>query len=271
MTNFLYTLSFIPDRLPSALKETISRFPPGSLQFEVGIQSFNPDVQTLVSRKQDTRKSCDNLLWLRRNSQAHIHADLIFGLPGEDLDSFAEGFNHLYTLGPHEIQVGILKRLRGSPIIRHTREFALKFNPEPPYNILSTDRISFQEMQRVVRFARYWDLIANSGRFIKTLPLLLGSEPFENFMLVSNAIYQASGKTHGISLLRLFELVDAVSTVVEGVDSALVRETLGADFHRTGLKSCPAFLQERRQEGQASRASNSIARKNRRQQRHLAD
>ncbi len=100
------------------------------------MQTFNPAVQALISRKQDNAKTEENLRWLRQNTHAHLHADLIVGLPGEDLASFAEGFNRLIALNPHEIQVGILKRLRGAPIARHTAAFDLRFNPQPPYNLL---------------------------------------------------------------------------------------------------------------------------------------
>ena len=99
----------VPDSLHDRLKELIAQFPAGSLQFEVGIQSFNPEVQQRISRKQDNQKTADNLRWLVTQSQAHVHADLIFGLPGETLESFAEGFDRLHALAPHEIQFGILK------------------------------------------------------------------------------------------------------------------------------------------------------------------
>ena len=110
----------IPDHLPQKLKDPIARFPKGTLQFEAGIQTWNPEVQALISRKQDNGKAEENLRWLREHSSAFIHADLIAGLPGEDLVSFGRGFDRLYALRPHEIQVGILKRLRGTPIARHT-------------------------------------------------------------------------------------------------------------------------------------------------------
>jgi radical SAM superfamily enzyme YgiQ (UPF0313 family) len=152
----------IPDRLPETLKDLIVQFPPGSLQFEIGIQTFNLDVQALISRKQDNEKAEENLVWLQKNTHAHLHVDLIAGLPGEDLESFATGFDKLVQLDPHEIQVGILKRLRGTPIIRHTQGYGLRFNPAPPYTVLSTDCINFTDMQRINRFARFWDLIANS-------------------------------------------------------------------------------------------------------------
>jgi radical SAM superfamily enzyme YgiQ (UPF0313 family) len=164
----------IPDHLPEPLKERIARFPPGALQFEIGVQTFNPAVQALISRKQDNRKTEDNLVWLRRHTHAHLHADLIVGLPGEDLASFAAGFNRLVALDPHEIQVGILKRLRGAPIARHTAEFDCRYNPHPPYNLLCSALLDFATLRRLERFARFWDLIGNSGRFRHARPLLLG-------------------------------------------------------------------------------------------------
>jgi len=68
--------------------------------------------------------------------------------------------------------VGLLKRLRGTPIVRHDREWGMVYSPEPPYEILQTKLIDFFTMQRLRRFARYWDLIGNSGNFVETTSLL---------------------------------------------------------------------------------------------------
>lgn len=197
----------VPDHLPDALKEGIQKFPPGALQFEIGIQSFNPAVQALVSRKQDNDKAAANIRWLIEHSHAHLHVDLIAGLPGEDIASFARGFDRLVALAPHEIQFGILKRLRGTPIIRHTEQYQLVFDPAPPYAILATDRIGFADMQRLVRFSRYWDMIANSGRFAHSLPAILGAAPFDHFMALSDWLFARTDATHRIALERLAVLV----------------------------------------------------------------
>lgn len=197
----------VPDHLPDALKDTIAKFPPGALQFEIGIQSFNPDVQALVSRRQNNEKAADNIRWLTSQSQAHLHVDLIAGLPGEDVASFARGFDQLVGLGAQEIQFGILKRLRGTPIIRHTEPFGMVYDPYPPYTVLATSLIDFASMQRLVRFARYWDLVANSGRFANTTPVLLGAAPFDNFMAFSSWMFTRTDATHRIALERLAKLV----------------------------------------------------------------
>lgn len=197
----------VPDHLPDALKAAIQQFPPGTLQFEIGIQTFNHDVQALISRKQDNQKAAANIAWLKQHTQVHMHVDLIAGLPGEDMASFAAGFDHLISLQPDEIQFGILKRLRGTPIIRHTQSFGLIFDPTPPYTILANDKIPFSDMQRLVRFARYWDLVANSGRFQHCLPVMLAHRPFARFMAFSDWLYEKTDATHRIALDRLAALI----------------------------------------------------------------
>jgi len=219
----------VPDHLPEALKETIAKFPAGALQFEIGIQSFNPEVQSLVSRRQNNEKAAENIRWLTRHSTAHLHVDLIAGLPGEDVASFARGFDHLVSLGAEEIQFGILKRLRGTPIIRHTQDFGMVYDPYPPYTVLATNRIDFATMQRLVRFARYWDLVANSGRFANTIPVLLGEAPFDNFMAFSDWIYANTDATHRIALDRLAKLV-AQWLQVRGMDAGEAAALLASDY-----------------------------------------
>lgn len=231
----------IPDHLPDKLKTLISQFPAHSLQFEIGIQSLNPMVQQLISRKQDTEKTRLNLEWLHNNSNAHIHADLIIGLPGEDIESFSKGFDLLIAMKPDEIQVGILKRLKGTPIIRHTNEFDLRFNPCPPYNILSNNLIKFTDMQKLQRFARYWDMIANSGRFSNSMPFILGETPFNNFMRMSEWLFNETGQTHKLALERLFKLVYRAMTDKLQLDSDSSEEYLLADFDRSGIKGKPCF------------------------------
>lgn len=232
----------IPDRLPEALKSTLQRFPPGSLQLEIGIQSFNPDVQQLISRRQNDEKSGENLRWLRQHSPAHLHADLIIGLPGEDMASFGEGFDRLYAMNPHEIQVGILKRLRGAPIHRHSEAHQLCFKPDPPYDILSTDCIDFATMQRLNRFARYWDMVANSGRFRSSLPHILGESPFERFLSLSDWLFEHTGQVHRFALKRLFDLLYEGMTGVLGTDPEVAENALREDYQKASLKGLPAFM-----------------------------
>jgi hypothetical protein len=234
----------IPDRLPDGLRERLRTFPPASLQFEVGIQTFNPDVAKRISRRQKYDEIDDNLAFLRDETGVHIHADLIVGLPGETRESFARGFDHLVALRPQEIQVGILKRLRGTPIVRHDEEFEMVWSPTPPYQLLANRDLDFETMQRFGRFARYWDLVANSGNFRDTLPLFWGDgSAFEAFWSFSDWLWDETQATGGIALKRLLRLVWRWLTKETGRDPSDVGPRLLADYQRPGRPDVPRPLQ----------------------------
>jgi radical SAM superfamily enzyme YgiQ (UPF0313 family) len=234
----------IPDRLPPSLREIIARFPAGTLQFEVGVQTFNPEVAERINRRQDNDAVSENLRFLRERTGVHLHADLILGLPGESVESFGAGFDRLVALGPQEIQVGLLKRLRGAPIARHTAEWEMVYAEEPPYEILQNRLIDFRTLQRLRRFARYWDLVGNSGRFLDTAPLLWRQEgsPFAGFLRWSDWLHARLGRRHGIALDRLAGLLFEFLTREATLDTTVVADAIWRDYQRTGHRDVPLFL-----------------------------
>ena len=264
-----YHFEMIPDRLPVELREIIAQFPPGALQFEVGVQTFNPEVGQNISRRQDYERMADNFNFLRKATSIHIHADLIVGLPGETIESFAAGFDRLIALGPQEIQVGILKRLRGTPISRHDAEWRMVYHPQPAYEILQNRLIDFATMQRLRRFAKYWDLVGNSGNFVATTPLIWSvgraspraemkggarfagtlappaqPSPFANFLRFSDWLYLQLGRTDSIALARLAELLFEFLTTELKLETKFAAETLWRDYQRGGRRDAPGFLRE---------------------------
>ena len=233
----------IPDRLPEALRQNIARFPAGALQFEVGIQTFNEEVSNLISRRQDNAKLEDNLRFLREQTGVHIHTDLIVGLPGEDSASFGRGFDRLMAMRPQEIQVGMLKRLRGTPITRHDQTWGMIYSPHPPYEILQTKLLDFAVMQRMRRFSRYWDLFGNSGNFTDSLPLLWqDGSPFENLLRFSDWLYAQMGRNHGIALQELAEKLLLFLTTELQRDRVETAHAIWRDYQRCGRSDRPAFL-----------------------------
>jgi radical SAM superfamily enzyme YgiQ (UPF0313 family) len=234
----------IPDHLPERLRVMLAQFPPGVLQLEVGVQSFNPEVQHTISRRQDNAATEANLRWLLTHSYAHLHADLIFGLPGETLRSFADGFDCLLAIGPHEIQLGVLKRLRGTPITRHTETHGMVYDTQPPYAVQQTAVLDANTVARFTRFARYWDVLANSGRFAQTLTLVLHrlpeASPFWRFMALADWLWQQLGSTHQLTpellLDTLFEYLSQYLPV------EVVRAALLADYIASGARANPESL-----------------------------
>jgi hypothetical protein len=234
----------IPDRFPPPLRDLAARFPAGTLQFEVGIQSFDPLVGERIRRRQDLAQTEENLRYLRRQTGVHLHADLILGLPGESLESIAAGFDRLIALGPQEIQVGMLKRLRGTSIGRHDTEWQMVYSPEPPYEILRNRLLDFPTLQRLRRFARYWDLVGNSGRFVHTTPLLWQglASPFAGLLRWSDWLFGRLGRQHGIAPDHLAECLFRYLTAGLGQAPAAVAEALRRDYHRVGRPEPPVFL-----------------------------
>ena len=225
----------IPDRLPEQLRSVIRQFPRGAVQFEVGIQTFDDATSRNISRRQNLERLEDNLRFLREETGVHVHADLIVGLPGEGMETFGRGFDRLVRLGPQEIQVGMLKRLRGTPIVRHDSEYRMKYAPNPPYEIIETRDIDFLSMQRMRRFARYWDIVANSGNFSGTLTLLwtTGDSPFRQFLRFSDWLHATLRRTHQIALQSVAQgMFDFLTEGCE-VDAAAAADSLAQDWRRT--------------------------------------
>jgi radical SAM superfamily enzyme YgiQ (UPF0313 family) len=266
-----YHFEMIPDRLPAELREIIAKFPAGSLQFEVGIQTFNPEVGSLISRRQNYQRMAENFNFLRQETSVHIHADLIVGLPGETIKSFGEGFDKLIAFGPQEIQVGILKRLRGTPIVRHDTEWQMVYSAHPPYEILQNKLIDFATMQRLRRFAKYWDLVGNSGNFGEIVKLIWRDEsPFQNFMKFSDWLYAKLNRTDTIALARLAELLFEFLASELNLEKESVTSAMARDWQRAGRRDPPEFL---RAFLPAARPAKNAAGKSslvKRQTRHLA-
>jgi hypothetical protein len=236
----------IPDRLPDELMEAVSDCPPDLLQFEIGIQTFNEAVAHRIKRPLDIAKIERNMRRLRKETGVHIHSDLIAGLPGEDLPSFEAGFNRLLALNPQEIQLGILKRLRGAPIDRHTREWNMVYSPHAPYEILSTSQIPFEQMQRVQRFARYWNLTVNNGQFIHTAPMIWqdAPSPFATFMTWSNWLYAQTNTTGNLHMVRLAKLLFEFLVTEKAMNEETVAEALWRDYQRGNRPDVPGFLKK---------------------------
>jgi radical SAM superfamily enzyme YgiQ (UPF0313 family) len=241
----------VPDRFPEELFALVKKFPAGSLQLELGVQTFSEAAAARIGRRQDSAAAEKNILRLRKETSAYIHADLIIGLPGEDLASFAAGFDRLAALGPQEIQVGILKRLRGAPIARHDAEWKMVYSPTPPYELRQNNQLDFFTMQRLRRFARYWELVANSGIFPETsAALCAGLSPFNNFLAFSDWLYARAGRTHAISRASLREALSAYLTEVQKRPAAEAAALCESDAQKASRAAAGAKRQARRLAGE---------------------
>lgn len=234
--SFFLHFEVVPDRFDERLLQSLARFPAGGVQLEMGVQTLDPEVGERISRKVDESLTEQNLKLIKGQTGAHVHADLIMGLPGEDDIGFARSFDALRGMGPDEIQVGILKLLPGAPLVRHVEKYALVFNQEPPYDILKTDCIPFSRMQELRRFAKYYDIFVNSGKFSSAMGRIMDNAPsaFSAFDLFSLWLYADTGQDFGISQQRQYALVQRFLTEEAVLTPQQAGELLVADFMKEG-------------------------------------
>ena len=233
----------IPDHFPDSIKEKIKQFPHGALQLEIGIQTLNLEVANNISRQLKLDKIKENIRFLENQTHAHIHLDLIVGLPGESIESFGANLDELVSLSSCEIQIGILKKLSGTFINRHDIFHGMVYSDIPPYDILKNNQLSFNEIQIMKRFARFWDLTYNSGNFKKSAKLIWDEESvFENFYAFSLWMYEQTDSTWKISLQRLGELLFTYLTKVKRIDSQSVADNMLEDMMKLKGRAIPSYL-----------------------------
>ncbi len=167
-TNFHFEMA--PELFDEQIFSVLSKAKKGLFQFEIGVQSYNEATLEAVNRRADLAKIDKNIGRLCLLNNIHIHTDLIAGLPQENYDSFIMGFDRLYKLGVHCLQLGFLKVLKGSKIFDNAVGYVI--SEKPPYEIISSTHISSEELKKLKVAEEMLELYHNSGRFVTTMGFL---------------------------------------------------------------------------------------------------
>ena len=137
----------------------------GLFQFEIGVQSTNPDTLTAINRSVDNQKLFKNIWKLKALGNVHLHLDLIVGLPYEDYSSFIKSFNDVMACFPPKLQIGFLKLLKGSSLRKNAAKYGIKFKEQPPYEILSNNFMEFGAINKLKKIENMVDMFYNSGGY----------------------------------------------------------------------------------------------------------
>ena len=232
------------DLLSDECLDVLSSMPEGSIQLEVGIQSFNEKTLDAINRKTDSEKLYNNIKKIVSFGNMHIHTDLIAGLPFEDLDSFRFSFNRAYSLGSDMLQLGFLKLLHGAPMRMEKENYPCEFSKEAPYEVISTPWLSKDDIAKLKLVDTVNDKISNSGRFrfsLKYLTEVLNISPFDMFLGFGEYL-DKNAKDH----LPLFDLArvyyDFFSAYPE-VDKDILSDMMVCDFFsHSRYGKLPPFL-----------------------------
>ena len=202
--------------------EILSRFPEGKIRLEIGLQSTNPETLAAVSRHADAEAVLRASRRLVQNGGAHVHLDLIAGLPHEDLSSFAHSFDAAHD-ACHVLQLGFLKMLHGTQLRESAASFGAVYEQAPPYTVLKTDCLSFDDVLLLHAVSDLMERLRDSGRFSRTLALVMSHvpSPFAFYRDLSRYLVQKTGKVlQRISQRDLFSLT-----------ATFAREQLPCELH----------------------------------------
>lgn len=216
------------DLLDENLFDIIEKLPEGSVQFEVGIQSFNDATLKAIERKTNLEKVTENLKRLLSFGNCHVHIDLIAGLPEEDYESFKNGFNKAYEIKANMLQLGFLKILKGSPMAEDREKYPCAYSKTPPYEVISTPWITQEELEMLHLAENELDRLYNSGRFSRTLDYVLsqsGVTPFDLFFGLSKYL-KSKNLTGSIPLDRYTNIVFDYFLSLNGVEKMKLRNKM---------------------------------------------
>ena len=172
-TNATFHFEIKADILSERVMNFLATVPKGRFQLEIGIQSTHQPTLKAINRQDNWEKLAANVKRLLSFGNMHIHVDLIAGLPYEDLPTFAKSFDDVYGLGADMLQLGFLKVLPGTQMRRETEQHDLRYMDEPPYEILATKYMPYEDMLYLKHLDNILDQTANSGGFKYTLRSLL--------------------------------------------------------------------------------------------------
>ena len=191
-TNFHFEVA--ADLLTEEQMELMASMRPGLIQLEIGVQSTNPETIKAIRRTMDFEKLTGIVRRIQSGRNIHQHLDLIAGLPFEDYKTFQKSFNDVYGLAPDQLQLGFLKVLKGAYMHEMAPQYECQYRQEPPYEVLSTKWLAYDEVILLKHVDKMVDIYYNSGQFTRSLPVLVNAfaTPFD-FYLSLGRFYEVMG------------------------------------------------------------------------------
>lgn len=249
VTNFHFEIS--ADILREDEIVLLNSLRPGLAQLEIGVQSINCNTLRAINRRMDVERLEEIVAALRKGDNMHLHLDLIAGLPYEDYDSFVTSFDRVYAMKPEQLQLGFLKVLKGSPMAGKAVEYGIAYLDRPPYEVLYTSWLSYEEVVRLKHVEEMVELYYNSNQFAHTLAILeqVFKGPFAMYEALADYFEQEGLFVASPSRAYRYQVLLNFALKYDGEREMLYRELLLYDMYlRENLKSRPDFASDLREQ-----------------------
>ncbi|NLZ80928.1 MAG: B12-binding domain-containing radical SAM protein [Clostridiales bacterium] len=249
ITNFHFEIA--ADLLNEEELDLIASMRPGLIQLEIGVQSTNPETLKAIDRTMDLSKLTRIVEKINKKENIHQHLDLIAGLPYENYESFGHSFNQVYAMRPNQLQLGFLKLLSGTVMDQKKEEYNIVYQEFPPYEVLYTKWLSFDELLRLKNVEEMVEVYYNSNQFIYGLKYLekLFETPFELYEKLAD-FYESKGffelKHNRIDrYFHLFEFAKEFTKANDEIGYQAFSQLLVFDLYlRENIKSRPSFAED---------------------------
>ena len=242
VTNFHFEIA--ADLMTEEELEVLKQMRPGLIQLEIGVQSTNEQTLHAINRYMSLEHLRQVVDKIHSFHNIHQHLDLIAGLPYEDYDSFVTSFNDVYAMRPQQLQLGFLKVLKGSPIEEKAEEYGIVYNSRPPYEVLYSRWIPYDDMLRLKGIEEMVELYYNSCQFTHTLPVLEKefSSPFALYEALSQYYEEKGYYINTPARAYRYQVLLEFAQQKAPARSELYAQLLTFDMYlRENLKSRPAF------------------------------
>lgn len=230
--HFEITAHLITDEMLEFLKEV----PTGLFQLEIGVQSTHKPTLVKIKRADDFARLTHVVEVLSSYRNMHLHLDLIAGLPDEDFAQFQVSFNDVFQLRPDNLQMGFLKLLKGSGIRQEAEAYGYKYLDQPPYEILSNDRMSYAEILELKMIEDLLETFYNSHKFEESVEFIMTRQypqnPFRFFQELKE-YWEAQDYHHRPHKdATLYQILLEFYIARIGTDLEIFREYVKFDFLR---------------------------------------
>ncbi len=242
VTNFHFEIA--ADLMTEDELEVLKQMRPGLIQLEIGVQSTNEQTLHAINRYMSLEHLRQVVDKIHSFHNIHQHLDLIAGLPYEDYDSFVTSFNDVYAMRPQQLQLGFLKVLKGSPIEERAEEYGIVYNSRPPYEVLYSRWIPYDDVLRLKGIEEMVELYYNSCQFTHTLPVLEKefSSPFALYEALSQYYEEKGYYINTPARAYRYQVLLEFAQQKAPARSELYAQLLTFDMYlRENLKSRPAF------------------------------
>ncbi len=235
------------DLFSSESMNILSKAPSGMFQFEVGVQTTNNEILRNINRTIEFSTIKEKVLELNKLKNIKQHLDLIAGLPGEDFNSFRKSFNEVYEISPEELQLGFLKLLKGSQMREESEKWGMVYSPYPPYEILKTKNISYDELIILKKIEHMVDKYLNSGKFYTILNFFKKSNKFKDifeFYYELSKFYDGKGYfRRSIASVDYYSLFVEFNDFIKAGEKELLLDIIRYEyFSYNNTKWIPDFL-----------------------------